>query len=121
MACSGPGGYSLEALEKVVAESDFGVAVAMFEDIVETARGDRTPTMRDNVLFELGMFMGRLGRKRSILVYPQQKGLKLPSDLHGLTPASYVPGDEADLAARLGPVCTEIRKVVRQFGVRVSS
>jgi predicted nucleotide-binding protein len=115
------GGYSLEALERVVAESDFGVAVAMFEDIVETSRGDRAPTMRDNVLFELGMFMGKLGRKRSILVYPQLKGLKLPSDLHGLTPASYAAGNDDDLAARLGPVCTEIRNVVRHFGVRVAS
>ncbi|MCM0751645.1 hypothetical protein DEA98_10730 [Brucella pseudogrignonensis] len=86
------GGYPLESLETAVAESDFGVAVALFEDIVETGRGDRKPTIRDNVLFELGMFMGRLGRRRSILVYPNLKGLALPSDLHGLTPASYLPG-----------------------------
>lgn len=112
------GGYPLESLELAVAESDFGVAVAHFEDIVETSRGTRNPSIRDNVLFELGMFMGRLGRRRSILVYPSHAGIKLPSDLHGLTPASFQPGDANTLAARLGPVCTEIRKIVRRLGVK---
>ncbi|PDS57286.1 cyclic nucleotide-binding protein [Rhizobium anhuiense] len=114
------GGYPLESLETAVADSDFGVAVALFEDIVETSRGDRTSTIRDNVLFELGMFMGRLGRRRSILVFPKLKGLILPSDLHGLTPASYVPGDAKDLPALLGPVCTQIRKIVQQLGVKTA-
>lgn len=112
------GGYPLESLELAVSESDFGVAVALFEDIVETSRGARNPTIRDNVLFELGMFMGRLGRRRSILVYPRHEGIKLPSDLHGLTPASFQPGEAKTLAARIGPVCTEIRKIVRQLGVK---
>jgi CRP/FNR family cyclic AMP-dependent transcriptional regulator len=114
------GGYPLESLETAVAESDFGVAVALFEDIVETSRGDRKPTIRDNVLFELGMFMGRLGRRRSILVFPKLPGLSLPSDLHGLTPASYSPGDVKDLPALLGPVCTQIRKIVQQLGVKTA-
>jgi CRP/FNR family cyclic AMP-dependent transcriptional regulator len=47
------GGYSLEPLEKAVSESDFAVAIAQPDDIVET-RGSRLPTLRDNVLFELG-------------------------------------------------------------------
>lgn len=112
------GGYPLESLELAVAESDFGVAVALFEDIVETSRGARNSAIRDNVLFELGMFMGRLGRRRSILVYPRQTGINLPSDLHGLTPASFATGDPSTLASRLGPVCTQIRKIVRQLGVK---
>lgn len=114
------GGYPLESLETAVAESDFGIAVALFEDIVETSRGDRKPTIRDNVLFELGMFMGRLGRRRSILVFPKLPGLTLPSDLHGLTPASYSPGEAKDLPALLGPVCTQIRKIVHRLGVKTA-
>ncbi|POO57211.1 TIR domain-containing protein [Agrobacterium rosae] len=115
------GGYPLESLETAVAESDFGVAVALFEDIVETGRGDRRPTIRDNVLFELGMFMGRLGRRRSILVFPKLPGLVLPSDLHGLIPASYLPGDDKDLPSLLGPVCHQIRKIIQQLGVKTAN
>ncbi len=68
------GGYPLEALEKAVSESDFAVAVAQPDDIVET-RGRRFATLRDNVLFELGIFMGKLTRHRAILVHPRVAGL----------------------------------------------
>jgi CRP/FNR family transcriptional regulator, cyclic AMP receptor protein len=75
--------------------------------------------MRDNVVFELGMFIGRLSRHRTFLVHPSLRDLVLPSDLKGITPISYiVPTKPDELAARLGPVCTEIIKIIRQRGVR---
>jgi CRP/FNR family cyclic AMP-dependent transcriptional regulator len=111
------GGYPLEILEKAVNDSDFAVAVAQPDDIVET-RGARVPTLRDNVLFELGLFMGRLTRYRAILVHPRTPGLKLPTDLQGLTLASYQDGPPGELTARLGPACHQIRKIVKSLGVR---
>ncbi len=113
------GGYPLEALEKQVAESDFALAIAEPDDIVDS-RGVRAPTLRDNVLFELGLFMGKLSRHRSILVHPKIKDLKLPSDLQGLTLVSYAV-DDAPLADRLAPVCDEVRAAVRRLGVKVFS
>lgn len=47
------GGYPLEGLERLVSESDFALAIAEPDDIVDS-RGTRAPTLRDNVLFELG-------------------------------------------------------------------
>jgi predicted nucleotide-binding protein len=111
------GGYSLEALEKAVSESDFALAIAQPDDIVET-RGSRQPTLRDNVLFELGLFMGKLGRHRALLIHPKVDGLKLPSDLHGLTLLRYEPGDPAELPARLKSACDDIRAIVKNLGVR---
>jgi predicted nucleotide-binding protein len=111
------GGYSLEALEKAVSESDFAIAIAQPDDIIET-RGSRQPTLRDNVLFELGLFMGKLGRHRALLRHPKVDGLKLPSDLQGLTLLRYVPGDPKDLPALLKPACDEIRTIVKNLGVR---
>lgn len=112
------GNYPLEDLENAVAESDFAVAVAQFEDFVES-RGDRKPTLRDNVLFELGLFMGRLGRRRSFLVHPRLQGLKLPSDLAGLKPIAYIPPTRPEeLTSALGPTCHEIRKIVGSLGVK---
>lgn len=110
--------YSLESLERAVEESDFAVAVAQFEDVVQT-RGGSHQAMRDNVIFELGMFIGRLGRHRTVLAHPKLKDLVLPSDLQGITPASYIPPDKPEeLGSRLGPVCNEIRKIVQKFGAR---
>jgi predicted nucleotide-binding protein len=111
------GGYPLEALELQVAEADFAVAIAEADDVTES-RGVKAPTVRDNVLFELGLFMGKLTRYRTILVHPKIKDLKLPSDLHGLTLVPYEPGDDATLAVRLTPVCDQIRALVKKLGVR---
>ena len=109
--------YPLEVLEDAVEQSDFAVAVTQFEDIVES-RGTKQPSLRDNVVFELGLFMGKLGRRRTMLVQPRRADVKLPSDLKGLTTISYAPGKAEDLAARLGPACHEIRKIVQKSGVR---
>ena len=112
------GGYALEALEKQVQESDFAVAVAQFEDVVQT-RGTSHQAMRDNVIFELGMFIGHLGRHRVVLAHPRLPDLKLPSDLHGITPASYIPpSTPQELPSRINPVCTEIRNLMDRHGVR---
>lgn len=111
------GGYPLEDLERWVAQSDFGVAIAQPDDIV-TSRGISAPALRDNVLFELGLFMGKLGRHRTILIHPRVANLKLPSDLQGLTLVSYEPrGTLDDLPTRLGAACHEIRKIVQRLGV----
>jgi predicted nucleotide-binding protein len=111
------GGYSLEALEKAVSESDFAIAIAQPDDIIES-RGSRQPTLRDNVLFELGLFMGKLGRHRALLIHPEVDSLKLPSDLQGLTLLHYIPGEPDELPACLQEACDEIRRIVKNLGVR---
>ena len=111
------GGYPLEALESQVIASDFAVAIAEPDDISKS-RGTRAPTMRDNVLFELGLFMGKLTRYRTILVHPRVKDLKIPSDLQGLTLIPYDPGDDATIHTRITPVCDQVRELVKRLGVR---
>ena len=49
--------------------------------------------------------MGKLSRYRTILVHPRVAGLKLPSDLQGLTLVPYDDGDEASIPARIAPAC----------------
>ena len=57
--------YSIESLEKELDQSYFAIAIAQPDDITES-RTKSVPTPRDNVIFELGFFMGRLGRQRFI-------------------------------------------------------
>lgn len=76
--------YALEALERAVENVDFAVAIAQGDDVL-ISRKRKSAAPRDNVIFELGMFMGHLGRARTILFQPEGKHLKLPSDLNGLT------------------------------------
>ena len=111
------GQYTLEALENAVGQSDFAVAIAQPDDIVESRQLSQ-PTVRDNVIFELGLFMGHLSRHRAILLHPRVSNLKLPSDVNGLTLVSYGAGKAEDLPARLTAPCHEIRKIIQRLGVR---
>jgi predicted nucleotide-binding protein len=114
------GSYPLEALEKEVACADFAIALAEPDDIVRSR--DRTQdSVRDNVIFELGFFMSRLGRARSLLLIPRGSNVKLPSDFKGLVPISYhKPEKDDELAIALGPTIDEIGKIIRKRGVRCS-
>jgi len=109
--------YPIEALQEVLDESDFSIAIASPEDIV-TVRKETVTQPRDNVLVELGMSLGRLGRRRSMLLVPRKSDVKLPTDFKGLTPIQYDDGDLKDLSQLLGPACFEIRTVIEENGVR---
>jgi CRP/FNR family cyclic AMP-dependent transcriptional regulator len=82
--------YALEDLEREIDQADFAVAIAHPDDHTKS-RGQKWPAPRDNVIFELGLFMGRLGRQRAILMEPRDEGIKLPSDLAGVHTIMYSP------------------------------
>ena len=99
--------YTVEALLDEFRSVDFGVFVFSPDD--ETIlRGESLTTARDNVILELGMSLGALGRKRSFIVRPEEIDLHLPSDLAGITVAWYDPST-ADLAAAVSDACDQIQ------------
>ena len=107
--------YALESLETEVDDSDFAIAIAHSDDVT-LFRDQEWPAPRDNVIFELGLFMGRLGRNRAILMEPREEKVKLPSDLTGVTtiPYSYEPGKDA--AALMAPACNTLRDHIQEWG-----
>ncbi|MDG2570881.1 nucleotide-binding protein, partial [Vibrio parahaemolyticus] len=109
--------YPVESLEEALDKSDFAIAIAHPDDQTKV-RGKTKKTPRDNVIFELGFFMGRLGRKRTLLVEPRGADITLPSDLKGITTIGYRPGPSDKLPSLLGPVCTEIKKIIKTHGPR---
>ena len=58
----GLGTATLEALEQAVLAYDFAVFVFSPDDELQS-RGKVKPVARDNVVFELGLFIGRLSRR----------------------------------------------------------
>jgi predicted nucleotide-binding protein len=102
----GLGSVTIEALEHALDSYFLGVFVFTPDDLV-SSRGAATTRARDNVVFEAGLFIGRLGRYRSFVVHPKSE-IALPSDLLGLSTASYDP-TAPTLRAALGPACESIR------------
>lgn len=109
---------TLESLVGQVGNFDFAVLVLTPDDLT-LSRGGESPSPRDNVLFELGLFMGGLGRSRTFIVYDRTAGLKLPSDLAGVTPATYQPPAAGSLQSALGAPSTSIQSAIENQGARL--
>ncbi|WP_440657811.1 TIR domain-containing protein [Ensifer adhaerens] len=107
--------YTLQDLEAEVDDSDFAVAIAHADDLTES-RGKDWPSPRDNVVFELGLFMGKLGRQRAILMEPREEKVKLPSDLSGITTIPYRFETGKDASSLIAPACDRLRQHIIGLG-----
>jgi hypothetical protein len=79
---------TLDGLLESVERYDYGLFVFSPDDEI-TSRGLKHKSARDNVILELGLFLGRLGRDRAFAVVSQgtdaTENLKAISDLFGIT------------------------------------
>jgi predicted nucleotide-binding protein len=72
-------------IEKIEEYSDVGFAIILLtDDDIGKSKLEETlnPRARQNVILELGYFIGKLGRKNVCTLYA--KGVEIPSDLRGL-------------------------------------
>ncbi len=111
----GLSGGTLETLVAKANDFDFAVLVVTADDMIES-RKEVSKSPRDNVLIELGLFLGSIGRSRTFIVFDRSKEIKLPSDLAGITLADYQPHDSGNLAAAVGAACTKIGTNVAELG-----
>jgi hypothetical protein len=106
--------YPLEDLFRQLHLSAFGIFI-LADDDKTYIRRKKYATVRDNVLFEMGLFMGALGKDRTCFFVPRNNAIKfrIPSDLEGLNYAKY---DSSllnqNIAAMVAPGCTEIKEKI---------
>jgi predicted nucleotide-binding protein len=77
-------------IEKFEAHADVRFAVVLLtpDDVGGLASGGGVkPRARQNVILELGYFIGRLGRARVCALYVE--GVEIPSDIHGVVYVAY--------------------------------
>lgn len=108
--------YNLDSLLDVVDSSDFGIFIFSPDDI-SIIRDKEKNTVRDNVIFELGLFVGKLGKERAFIVMPRscEDNLALPTDLIGITPALFDQDrQDGNMQAALGPAASQINKAIKK-------
>jgi len=101
------------SLLKALDNSKFGVFILSSDDVIKI-RGSEYQIARDNIVFELGLFIGRLGLERTFFLIPRNSlDMHLPSDLLGLTPAFFdASRNDGNISAALGPASNQIRKAI---------
>ncbi len=111
-----PSSYTLEDLVKQLDRVDSGIFIFSPEDTVKL-RDATYAAVRDNVLFELGLFIGRLGRERNFIIKPTGvQDFRLPTDLMGLGLLEFDPDrQDGNLNAALSPACRKILKRLQQL------
>lgn len=83
----------IEKLEECIDQADFGI-VLMTPDDVGYAKDDETKKKyraRQNVILEMGMLLGKLGRSKVAILFSQAEEMELPSDIGGYI---YIPFKE---------------------------
>ena len=107
---------TVDDLVKKSSTIDFAV-FAFTPDDVARIRSHDEAVARDNVVFELGLFIGSIGKDRCYIVKPRGVDMHLPSDLLGMNVADYATDrPDADIASALNYACKQIKDRIAELG-----
>lgn len=104
-------------IEKFTANSDVAFAIVLLsaDDIAYNKKSKPETAIfraRQNVIFELGYFIGKLGREKVIALHETEEKLEIPSDYSGVI---FVPFDKA------GKWKFDLVKELKEVGINVDA
>ncbi|MBD2754311.1 TIR domain-containing protein [Spirosoma validum] len=99
---------NIDALIEAGNDFDYAILILTPDDEV-TSNSATTPSPRDNVIFEIGFFLGALGKEKTFIVHDRTANIKIPTDLAGLSFAKFAPVNNGNYTAALGPACNKIK------------
>lgn len=103
---------ALDSLIETARAYDFCIMIFDENDITESRAGHYFAP-RDNVVFELGLFLGAIGAERSYVLRPKSTDLKIPSDLFGITMLVWEP---SDLDSSIKVQCALVKQAISKLG-----
>ena len=111
-----PGSNTIDALLAEVNKCQFAVFLFTADDLT-LLRGRKFSTARDNVIFEFGLFLSRLGTKRCFFLVPDgHDDFRIPTDLDGIITLCYDASlRKTDPSASVGGCVASLKTVLAQF------
>lgn len=100
----------------IIDTTDYAIFVFSSDDIINIRNTQKNIT-RDNVIFEFGLFIGKLSKEKVFYLIPNDEdNLHLPTDLLGITPGKFFSKrEDGNIVAALGPFCNQIRTAIKDF------
>jgi len=111
------GRTAIESLQDAAAQSDFAVVIITPDDVVSARDG--SASVRSNLLFELGLFVGHLGARRIVIVADPATA-RIPSDLAGLRFVPFRSEHPVATETTLAQAAAVIREELNKVGQRES-
>ncbi|QKZ12860.1 STING domain-containing protein [Spirosoma sp. KUDC1026] len=103
-----PNRSTFDNLLRMASYFDFGIFVATADDLTLTSDDKLVVEPRDNVILEMSLFLGAMGRDKSFLLV--EKGIKLPSDFDGI----YMPRFEGNDDGSIEGACREYASKIEE-------
>lgn len=96
-------------------EADYAVFV-FHPDDKSLIREKEYSSVRDNVILELGMFIGALGLEKCFILVPKssESTFRLPTDLAGIT-ASFYDDQNIDVSDAVTSSCAKIKQTIKKL------
>ncbi|HEX7313771.1 MAG TPA: TIR domain-containing protein [Pyrinomonadaceae bacterium] len=107
-----PSQYLFEGLLEISESVDFAILILSPDDQLNH-RENQYNAPRDNVIFEAGLFMSKVGRERVFLLSAEGENLKYPTDIAPIQRVSY-----EDLEQSLLSATQSISERINSLGVR---
>lgn len=108
---------ALDDLIKATKRFDFAIFIFNPEDITKIRETEK-PTVRDNVIFELGLFTGKFGDKKFVFILKPRsvKEMHIPSDLTGINIGEYDDQrTDGNYQAIVSPFCTQLLTQINEI------
>lgn len=96
---------------------DFALFIFAPDDVA-SIRSREEHVVRDNVIFEMGLFIGAIGKSRSFFLKPRDADMHLPTDLLGVNPIDYDANrSDGDLVSATNRACSLIKSETKRLGL----
>ena len=106
---------TIDSIVKKSQSVDFALFIFSPDDI-SIIRDQQKAIVRDNVLFELGIFIGAIGKERCFILRPRGVDLHFPTDLLGIIPADFEPNrTDGDLTSAVNNACVLIKNKMKSL------
>lgn len=102
---------TFDNLLKMASFFDFGVFIATADDLTMGKDDQILIEPRDNVILEMSLFLGALGKDKSFLLV--EEGIKLPSDFNGIYMPRFKPTDDRSIESGCKEFATKIEEHYR--------
>lgn len=105
-----PNRSTFDNLLRMASYFDFGVFVATADDLT-LKKDDIVIEARDNVILEMALFLGAMGKDKAYLLV--EEGIELPSDFKGIYMPRFERTDDASISAACGDYGSRIQEHYR--------
>jgi len=105
----------LDSLLRASQRYHYGIFVATKDDPT-VKKGASVVEPRDNVIFEMGLFLGSMGVSRSFLLV--EKGVGLPSDFDGISVPYFSIEDEKSAVSAVDIILQRIDRTRKSFNLK---